>query len=118
MTSGGYIHADLVSTDPKATRAFYETVFGWKFRTIPLTGYSLWEARSPPNGGLRKPEHDERPGMLGYVAVDSLDDARQRIRDAGGTILTEDRGVPGFGRFFLFQAPGGIVQGAFEEKAA
>lgn len=115
MNEGRYVHVDLLSSDPKATRAFYEAAFGWKFRAIPFAGYSMWEAPQPPHGGLRKLESGERPGMVGYVSVGSLEDARQRVEKAGGVILGKDQPVPGFGRFFLFEAPGGIVQGAFEE---
>ena len=117
MTPGGYIHVDLISDDPKATRAFYEAAFGWRFRSIPFAGYSLFEAHAPPHGGLRGPEREERPGMLGYIGVDDLGAARARVEHAGGKILGDVQRVPGFGRFLLFQAPGGLVQGIFEERA-
>lgn len=112
---GSYIHFDLVSKDAKATRAFYETAFGWSFKAIPFAGYALATAKAPPHGGLRAAEKQEAPGMVGYVAVADLRAAVARVEAAGGRILGPEQKVPGFGRFVLFEAPGGIVQGLFEE---
>lgn len=112
---GSYIHFDLLSKDPKATRRFYETVFGWSFKPIPFAGYALAVPAAPPNGGMRAAEANEPAGMVGYIAVDSLDEAAKRIQAAGGRILGKEQKVPGFGRFVLFEAPRGIVQGAFQE---
>lgn len=115
MPEGQYIHLDLVSTDPKATRAFFEAAFGWKFPPSAFGEYALWEAPGAPHGGLRRQEGGEPPGLIGYLAVDSLADAEPRIAKAGGRILGPVQEVPGFGRLLLFEAPGGIVQGVFEE---
>lgn len=113
---GSYVHFDLVSKDPKATRKFYETAFGWSFKAIPFAGYALATAAAPPHGGLRPVGTQEAPGMVGYIAVASLETAITRIEIAGGRVLGTQHKIPGFGRFVLFEAPGGIVQGAFEEK--
>ena len=112
---GSYIHFDLASRDPPATRRFYEAVFGWSFKPIPFAGYALATPPAAPFGGLKQADASDPPGMLGYLAVDSLDDAAKRIEAAGGRILGKPQKVPGFGRFILFEAPGGLVQGAFEE---
>lgn len=112
---GSYVHFDLVSNDPKATRRFYEAAFGWSFKTLLFAGYALATANAPPHGGLRKVGRKEPPGMVGYLAVASLYAAVARIEAAGGRVLGKEQKVPGFGRFVLFEAPGGIVQGAFEE---
>jgi predicted enzyme related to lactoylglutathione lyase len=116
MTEGQLVHVDLLSNDPAASKEFYRVAFRWKFPPAPFGDYALWEAPAPPHGGLRKFEAHERPGTIAYLAVDSTEEARQRVVKAGGRVLTEDQEIPGFGRFFLFEAPGGIVQGAFEEK--
>lgn len=113
---GTVIHVDVVSEDERATRAFLEGAFGWKFRAIPFAHYALFEAPSPPHGGLRRVEANERAGARAYLAVDSLDEARGRIEKAGGRVLGDEQKVPGFGRFVLFEAPGRVVLGAFEEK--
>ncbi len=113
---GSYIHFDLVSKDPKATRRFYEAAFGWSFKAIPFAGYALATATAPPHGGMRAAEAGEAPGMVGYLAVDSLEDAVARIEAAGGKVLGKEQKVPRFGRFVLFEAPGGVVQGVFEER--
>lgn len=112
---GSYVHFDLLSKDPKATRRFYEQAFGWSFKAIPLAGYALAAPPGPPRGGLRAAQGDEAPGMLGYIAVGSLPDAVRSIERAGGRILGKQQKVPGFGRFVLFEDPGGLVQGVFEE---
>lgn len=115
-TAGRYVHFDLVSGDPQATKAFFESAFGWTFRHVPLADYWLATAGGPPHGGLRAAEGGEAPQMRGYVSVGSLDEACRRIEAAGGRILGQRQAVPGFGAFVLFEAPGGLVQGAFQER--
>ena len=113
---GTIVHVDLLSKDERATRAFLEAAFGWKFHGIPFVDYALFQASGPPHGGLRRVATNEAPGARAYIAVDSLDDARGRIEKAGGRILGDVQKVPGFGRFLLLEAPGGLIVGAFEEK--
>lgn len=113
---GAIIHVDLLSQDEKSTRDFLEAAFGWKFRPIPFAHYALFTAPAAPHGGLRRAEPGETAGARAYLSVDSLDEARDRIVKAGGKILGEEQRVPGFGRFLLFEAPGGLVLGAFEER--
>lgn len=113
---GAIVHLDLLSADPKATRDFLQGAFGWRFTSIPFAGYALFHAPSPPHGGLRERSGEEPPGVRAYVAVDSLAEARDRIVKAGGLLLSDDQQVPGFGRFFLFQEPGGLTLAAFEER--
>ena len=114
---GRYVHFDLASRDPKATREFYESIFGWKFRHIPGADYWLVTAGAEPHSGLRKTEWGEASHMLGYISVPSLDAVEIRIKAAGGRIIGGRQEIPGFGASLLFEAPGGLVQAVFEERA-
>jgi hypothetical protein len=109
----------MYSDDPPATRAFYETVFGWRFHEIPNAGYWLVQAPGRPHGGLLKrppPGAFAPPPTLNYILVASVDEAAKRIVEAGGRILKPRYEVPGMGAFAVFEAPGGVVHNVVEPK--
>jgi hypothetical protein len=64
-TPGRYIHFALVSSSPQATKGFFESAFGWKFRHLPLVDYWLVTTGGAPHGGLRAAEGREVPHMRG-----------------------------------------------------
>lgn len=111
---GSVVHVELRSDEPEKTKAFYRTVFGWKFQDVPGMNYAMIETPSPPGGGLRETERGESAGILNFIHVASVDEASRRIEKAGGRTLVPKQKVPGWGRFSVFQAPGGVVQAIWE----
>lgn len=108
-----FVHHDYISSDPKATEAFFSKVFGWKFQSWDPT-YSLFEGPAGTTGGLRAPEGAERPGVLNYVLVERLEKTLADVEAAGGQVLVRRQEVPNMGALAVFLAPGGIVQGLWE----
>ncbi|SRR5713226_1295565 len=111
---GSVVHVELHSDDPEKTKAFYRTVFGWKFQDVPGMNYAMIETPSMPGGGLRKTERGESAGILNFVNVASVEDTMRKIEKAGGKILVPKQQVPSWGTFSVFQAPGGVVQAIWE----
>jgi predicted enzyme related to lactoylglutathione lyase len=111
---GSIVHVELRSDEPEKTKAFYRTVFGWKFQEVPGMGYAMIETPSPPGGGLRKTDRGEHAGILNFIRVASVEGTSHAIEKAGGKILVPKTDVPSWGTFSVFQAPGGVVQAIWE----
>lgn len=114
--AGSIVHVEFHSRDPAKTRRFYGEVFGWKFKDVPEMDYTLFEAPSPPHGGLMTPMEGMPPGVLNYILSDSIDDTLERIEEAGGTVLSPKTEIPNMGWSAVFRDPEGTVQALFENK--
>ncbi len=88
-----------------ASRAFYESVFGWSF-----VSYGDEYVDTPDSGvtvGVNGfVEERQQTTPLAVVYVDDLEAARERVADAGGTIRHDIYEFPG-GRRFHFVDPAG-----------
>lgn len=115
QASGSIVHVELRSTNPGKTKAFFRSVFGWKFRRLPEMGHSMIEAPSSPRRDLGKADVGEDPGILNFIRVSSVATTSRKIGEAGGKILVPPQTVAGWGVFSIFEAPGGAVQAIWEE---
>jgi len=106
---------DTSQPDPEAAVTFYSGVFGWDLEDVMppdspgryfmarLRGEDVAAIGSVPEGA---------PPMATwntYVWVDSADETAAKVRDAGGTILTEPFDVMDAGRMAVFADPEGAV---------
>jgi len=99
-----YIEFPLV--DAAGTKAFYQSVFGWRFQDWGDTYISFSEAgvEGGFNGESGVPVMS--PGVLVVLYAGDLEHTLAAVRDAGGTILKEPYDFPG-GRRFHFADPNG-----------
>ncbi len=95
------IHFELPADDPERAVAFYEKVFDWKI--------SKWEG--PNDYWLISAGPDNEPGINGAItpralpeqvttntiSVESVDDAVNKIEEAGGTVVMSKQVIPGIG---------------------
>ncbi len=119
------VHFDISAADPERAAAFYREVFGWR-----LTGwggpveYWLIETGHAPepgiNGGMRRRQEGEPGGTVNTISVDSLDEAVEAVRRAGGTVERSRTAVPGVGWLAYCRDPEGNDFGLMEadESAA
>lgn len=101
------VHFEMPYDDGDRARAFYESAFGWEMMTMPgFGGYTL--ASTGPNGDQGPSEPGFINGGLferheGYttpnlvVDVPNLEDALQKVTDAGGTTVAERQPVGDMG---------------------
>jgi hypothetical protein len=112
--TGTFVWYELMTTDTAAAETFYRSVIGWgseAFAEAPLP-YSYFTAQDGPVAGLMTlpPEAaaaGARPGWVGYVHVDDLQDASERLEAAGGTVHKDSAEVPTVGRFAMVADPQG-----------
>ena len=86
----------------KATKAFYEQAFGWKFQDW---GDSYCDFHEGLDGGFSSsPDAVAKPMVILYAH--DLEAMEARVRAAGGQIVREIMSFPG-GRRFHFTDPAG-----------
>jgi uncharacterized protein len=108
---GRFLWYELMTTDPKAAKAFYTEVVGWRVReAAPAMAYSLFTAGEQPVCGLIDlPVEARAAGIkshwIGYVGVDDVDAAAARITHLGGTIHAPPMDVPNISRFSVVADP-------------
>jgi hypothetical protein len=111
---------DLMVEDVAAAGSFYERLFGWRAPEGPpeAGGYRVAELRGQPVAGLGpKPAGAPFPSTwTTYLAVDDLDDAVAKVKNAGGRVLMEPMDVMEEGRFGMAADPTGAVFGLWQAK--
>src|SRR5699024_877016 len=103
-------------TDLAATRAFYESAFGWQFNDYG-PGYAGIRAASGDGevGGLNPQAQPSDAGPLALLFSDDLDASVTAVTEAGGTIVAGPYEFPG-GRRFEFTDPSGNRLGVFRDR--
>jgi predicted enzyme related to lactoylglutathione lyase len=110
---------DSSQPDVDAATAFYGALFGWQFEArgggsddryavATLDGQSVGAVASPSVGGRQTPE------WTTYVAVDDADAALERVRGAGGAVVTGPKDRFGLARTALCTDLDGATFGLWE----
>ena len=109
---GRFVWYELTTTDVKSAKAFYASVVGWGARgaSMPGSAYSLFTIGDSPVAGLMNmPEEARRTGATprwtGYVGVDDVDAAVERIKQLGGAVYVPPTNVPNISRFSVVADP-------------
>jgi uncharacterized protein len=123
---------ELMTTDMSAAESFYKPVVGWTTQAFDSAGmpYDMWtRTDGAPTGGVMSMPDDLQskhvpPFWAMYIGVDNLEAATARVKQLGGSTVTEIISVPNVGRmqmakdpqgasFYLYE-PAGPPQGADE----
>ncbi len=109
---GRFIWYELMTMDMAAAKAFYARVVGWNTHNTSMPGaaYTLFAAGKVPVGGLVNLPRalrmtGTRPHWIGYVAVDDVDTASERVEELGGTVHVAPTDVPNISRFSVIGDP-------------
>jgi uncharacterized protein len=109
---GRFVWYELMTTDMETAKAFYANVVGWGARdaSAPGSAYGLFTiGDSPVTGLMNMPEDARRAGVtphwIGYVGVDNVDAAVDRIKQLGGAVYVPPTDVPGISRFSVVADP-------------
>jgi predicted enzyme related to lactoylglutathione lyase len=130
------VHFEIHASEPVASRAFYEQVFGWRFHR--WEGAPYWLV-STGDGNPMTGEPDSEPGIDGglvervgpapaegqpvnsfVVTVDVPDCAGyvQRALTAGGSVAVPLSAVPGIGWLAYVKDPDGNILGLMQSDPA
>jgi uncharacterized protein len=125
------VHFEMPADDSQRMADFYANAFGWQAEiTGPeMGGYVLVTTtetgdngmpKTPGaiNGGFYKKSEDmpaQHPSLV--IQVDDLEEAIQKVNQAGGRILNEPDDIPGVGRFVYLADTEGNVVGMLQPPA-
>jgi predicted enzyme related to lactoylglutathione lyase len=109
---GCFVWYELTTTDVEAAKAFYAAVVGWgsSDASMPGAAYTLFTAGEDSVAGLTGLSAEARkmgaqPRWMGYVGVDDVDAATDRLRHLGGTVYVPPTDVPEISRFSIVADP-------------
>jgi predicted enzyme related to lactoylglutathione lyase len=109
---GHFAWYELITTDVEAAKGFYTKVMGWGAQdaSVPGRAYFLFTAGKVPVSGAMDLPADARttggqPCWIGYVGVDDVDAAANRIKRLGGAVHIPPTDIPGISRFSVFADP-------------
>lgn len=120
------VHFEIPVDDLDRAKSFYGSVFGWGLQTMPeMQDYTIAmttaideQTRMPTevgaiNGALMHRSADTSAPVI-TIQVDSVDDALERVRTAGGAQIQPKTEIPGMGAFAYFKDSEGNVVGLWE----
>lgn len=117
---GAFVWYELMTTDTKAAETFYDDVVGWTSADsgMPDVDYTLFKTNGLRVAGLMTMpksalEMNIPPAWLGYIGVDDVDIATQKLARLGGTVHRQPEDIPGVGRFAVVADPHGAVFALF-----
>ncbi len=105
---------DTSQPDPEAAAEFYGALFGWETENVmpPDSGGKYFMARIRGRDVAAISSQQEGggpPSWNTYISVDSADDTAAKVRDAGGSVLSEPFDVFDSGRMAVCADPEGAV---------
>ena len=106
---------DTTQPDPDRAVAFYSGLFGWEFEDMMPPDapgkYFVGRIRGGDVAAVSSSMEGGPPTAVWntYVWVDSADDTAAKVRDAGGSVLTEPFDVMDAGRMAAFADPEGAA---------
>ena len=123
MNHGAVVHFELAGD--RATQAFYENAFGWKFQAIPQLDYSVIHTvetdrkgfpklRGAINGGMIMGNASNVGGPCPVVAVNDIKKACEEVVKNGGKLLGEVKNVADMGLSIRFSDPHGNVMSLWQ----
>lgn len=117
--TGTFIWHELLTTDDKAAKAFYQRIAVWGTQAFDAT-YTMWTVRDRPMGGMTKlpPDADAkgmRPAWLGYVGVTDLEASCNKVRELGGQVHHREA-IPGVGEIAVVADPQGAAFGLYRAE--
>jgi predicted enzyme related to lactoylglutathione lyase len=104
------IHAEIRSTDPDATRAFFADLFGWTYSDGAFPGYSF--VNTGAEGAIPTaigPLQGGEDAVLFFIAVDDVEATLKRAEELGGKIIQPAQTVPGVSFGVFADAQGHVV---------
>ena len=109
---GHFVWYELMTTDVAAAKVFYARVVGWgtKDASTPGLPYALFTVGKTSVTGLINLPEDARkmgaaPRWIGYVGINDVDAAVDRIKRLGGTVHAPPTDMPDISRFSVVADP-------------
>jgi len=123
----GYTHGtpswvDLGTTDVEGAKTFYAAVFGWEAQDLPTdmgVPYTMFSKGGKAVAGMGPIPTDQAaagmpPVWSTYLAVDDVDGAVAKVKEAGGSVIMDVMDVMDTGRMAFIADPTGAAIGLWQ----
>jgi len=119
------VHFEIPADDVARAQTFYQNVFGWKIKQMPMPAGGLEyfgvttrkEGEAGINGGLMKRNMPGQP-FANYVAVKSIDDFLAKVTANGGNVVLPRQEIaPGMGSIAVFKDTEENMMGLYQPSA-
>src|SRR6266542_3853613 len=97
---GSFCWAELATSDPKAAKVFYTSLFGWTFVDNQV---------GPGPEDIYTRQQVMPPNWASYFTVENVDETTKKVKSNGGNVISEPFDVMGYGRMSVVQGPEGAV---------
>ena len=110
------VHFEILADDPERVATFYRDVLSWEIAKEESIAY--WLVTTGPqdapgiNGAVMERAFPQ--AVINTVAVDSLQEALMRVKQAGGKVVHGPNLVPGIGMHAYCADPEGNMFGILE----
>jgi predicted enzyme related to lactoylglutathione lyase len=113
--AGSFCWIELATTDQTAAKSFYSSLFGWSPQDSPIGPgefYTIFKLDGRDAAAGYTLRADQRaqgvpPNWMIYIAVDSADQAADKAKQLGGTVVMAPFDVMDLGRMAVIQDPTG-----------
>ena len=100
------VHFELTADDPERAVKFYKDAFNWKIETwegdVPYWLCTTGDKDKPGiNGAIMKREEGAQNNFS--ISTDNIEESLEKIKKAGGTILSEIITIPTIGYSVYFK---------------
>lgn len=114
--SSPVVHAEIRSSDPDATRAFFGQLFGWTYpQEGAFPGYTFVDTGAPDALYTAiSPLQGDGDLVTFFVGVEDMAASTAKATELGGRVVQEPVDVPGV-RFALIADPQGHVVGLAQQ---
>lgn len=113
---GEFIWYELMTSDPDASKTFYDDVVGWTIGDKPAQGMDYRMIAAPDGfvGGVMALNADmiaggAAPTWMGYFGVDDVDASVAAITAASGQVHLPATDIPDVGRIAMVTDPQGVA---------
>ena len=120
---GKIVWTDLTVDNAEKVRDFYCSVVGWTFAEQPMGNYSDYNIMTAHDNEVVTGICHQRgvnskipPQWINYITVDSLEQALERCKSLGGTVIDGPRSA-GNSLFAVIMDPAGAYLGLIAEGA-
>ena len=116
MPHGKICYLEIPAKTAEASADFYSAIFGWKVRRRGDGALAFDDTGGVSGTWVKESDRTPDEHTRTYIMVDGITDTLERIRAAGGRILTPRTDIgPGMGAFAVFADPVGNEFGLYEE---
>ena len=106
-----FVHVELHTKDLTKARQFYQGLFGWELKDMPMPGggsYTIVDVGEGTGGGMME-DGGAPPHWLAYVGVDDVRAKTAQAKALGATVLQDVMQVGEYGTMSVLRDPSGAT---------